>query len=303
MRALLVDTTHPILEDGLASLGYTLDRCYGVALSDLPLSTATGLVLRGRIAVDSALLDRAPQLKWIARFGSGMEHIDCAAASARGIACLSAPEGNAPAVAEHALGLLLGLTKRVTWSAREVAAGQWNRASNTGWELAGATVGIIGYGHTGPAFATLLRGLGLRVLAHDAYRSGFEGESTLAQIQAECDVISLHLPLSPETKGYADYAFWQQCAHQPWVINTSRGNILPLEDAWRALNDGLIRGLGLDVVDLEKANLEGLTESTPFWQAMLNHPNVLITPHIAGWSTQSFARMAQILVDRVAGVA
>ena len=130
MRALLVDTTHPILEDGLASLGYTLDRCYGVALSDLPLSTATGLVLRGRIAVDSALLDRAPQLKWIARFGSGMEHIDCAAASARGIACLSAPEGNAPAVAEHALGLLLGLTKRVTWSAREVAAGQWNRASN-----------------------------------------------------------------------------------------------------------------------------------------------------------------------------
>jgi D-3-phosphoglycerate dehydrogenase len=143
----------------------------------------------------------------------------------------------------------------------------------------------------------------LRVLAHDAYRSRFEGESTLAQIQAECDIISLHLPLSPETKGYADYAFWQQCARQPWVINTSRGNILPLEDAWRALNDGLIRGLGLDVVDLEKANLEGLTEAAPFWQAMLNHPNVLITPHIAGWSTQSFARMAQILVDRVAGVA
>ncbi len=303
MRALLVDTTHPILEDGLSALGYVLDRCYAVALPDLPLSSATGLVLRGRLAVDAALLDRAPQLKWIARFGSGMEHIDCAAAAARGIACLSAPEGNAPAVAEHALGLLLSLTQRVTWSAREVAAGQWNRSSNTGWELAGATVGIIGYGHTGPAFAALLRGLGLRVLAHDAYRTGFEGEATLAQIQAACDVISLHLPLSPETKGYADYAFWQQCARQPWVINTSRGNILPLEDAWRALNDGLIRGLGLDVVDLEKPNLEGLNEASSFWSELLEHPNVLITPHIAGWSTQAFARMAQILVNRIENVA
>ncbi|MFZ9777280.1 MAG: NAD(P)-dependent oxidoreductase, partial [Schleiferiaceae bacterium] len=184
MKALLVDTTHPILEDGLARLGYALDRCYGVSLAELPLADATGLVLRGRISVDTALLDRAPQLKWIARFGSGMEHIDCAAASARGIACLSAPEGNAPSVAEHALGLLLGLTKRVAWSAREVEAGQWNRGSNTGWELGGATVGIIGYGHTGPAFAQLLRGLGLRVLAHDKYRSGFESEASLAQIQA-----------------------------------------------------------------------------------------------------------------------
>lgn len=303
MRALLVDTTHPILEDGLAALGYTLDRCYGVPLADLPLAGATGLVLRGRISVDAALLDRAPHLKWIARFGSGMEHIDCAAAAARGIACLSAPEGNAPAVAEHALGLLLGLTKRVAWSAREVAAGQWNRAGNTGWELAGATVGIVGYGHTGPAFAALLRGLGLRVLAHDAYRRGFEGESTLARIQAECDVISFHLPLSPETRGYANYAFWQGCARQPWVINTSRGNILPLEDAWRALHDGLIRGLGLDVVDLEKPNLEGLNEASPFWSELLEQPNVLITPHIAGWSEQAFARMAQILVRRVAEVA
>jgi D-3-phosphoglycerate dehydrogenase len=303
MRALLVDTTHPILEDGLESLGYALDRCYGVALADLPLSTATGLVLRGRISVSTDLLDRAPQLKWIARFGSGMEHIDCAAASARGIACLSAPEGNAPAVAEHALGLLLGLTKRVTWSAREVANGQWNRGSNTGWELAGATVGIIGYGHTGSAFARLLRGIGLRVLAHDTNRSGFEGEASLAQIQAESDVISFHLPLSPETAGYADAHFWTQCARQPWVINTSRGNILPLEDAWRALTNGQIRGLGLDVVDLEQSNLEGLTDVSPAWQLMLDHPNVLITPHIAGWSSQAFARMAQILVDRVAGIA
>ena len=303
MRALLVDTTHPFLEDGLAALGYTLDRCYGVPLADLPLADATGLVLRGRISVDTALLDRAPQLKWIARFGSGMEHIDCAAAAARGVACLSAPEGNAPSVAEHALGLLLGLTKRVAWSAREVEAGQWNRGSNTGWELGGATVGIIGYGHTGPAFARLLRGLGLRVLAHDRYRSGFEGEASLAQIQAESDVISFHLPLSAETKGYADAAFWAKCARQPWVINTSRGNILPLSDAWNALQSGQIRGLGLDVVDLEAANLEGLTARPAFWDAMLQHPNVLITPHIAGWSTQAFARMAQILVDRVAGIA
>jgi D-3-phosphoglycerate dehydrogenase len=303
MRALLVDTTHPILEDGLAALGYTLDRCYGVPLAELPLADATGLVLRGRISVDAALLDRAPHLKWIARFGSGMEHIDCAAAAARGVACLSAPEGNAPSVAEHALGLLLGLTKRVAWSAREVEAGQWNRGSNTGWELGGATVGIIGYGHTGPAFARLLRGLGLHVLAHDRYRSGFEGEASLAQIQAESDVISFHLPLSAETKGYADAAFWAKCARQPWVINTSRGNILPLDDAWQALQSGRIRGLGLDVVDLETPNLEGLREKPVFWDAMLQHPNVLITPHIAGWSTQAFARMAQILVDRVAGVA
>lgn len=135
MRAVLVDTTHPLLEEGLAGLGYDLLRCYALPSADLPLAEATGLVLRGRIRVDADLLDRAPRLRWIARFGSGMEHIDCATASARGIACLSAPEGNARAVAEHALGMLLSLTKRLAWANREVIGGQWNRAANTGWEL------------------------------------------------------------------------------------------------------------------------------------------------------------------------
>ena len=176
MRAVLVDTTHPLLEEGLAGLGYDLVRCYALPSADLPLAEATGLVLRGRIRVDADLLDRAPRLRWIARFGSGMEHIDCATASARGIACLSAPEGNARAVAEHALGMLLSLTKRLAWANREVIEGQWNRTENTGWELRGACIGIVGYGNTGPAFAEVLKGMGIRLLAHDKYRTGFEGE-------------------------------------------------------------------------------------------------------------------------------
>jgi D-3-phosphoglycerate dehydrogenase len=303
MRAVLVDTTHPLLEEGLAGLGYDLVRCYALPSADLPLAEATGLVLRGRIKVDADFLDRAPRLRWIARFGSGMEHIDCATASARGIACLSAPEGNARAVAEHALGMLLSLTRRIAWSNREVIEGEWKRAENTGWELRGACIGIVGYGNTGPAFAEVLQGMGIRLLAHDKYRTGFEGESSLEQIQAEADVISFHLPLAAETKGYADYNFWKRCQRKPWVINTSRGSIMPLDDAYRALQEGLIRGLALDVLDIERSNLEGLSALPDFWNDFMNHPNVLITPHIAGWSSQAFAQMAEILVNRVANVA
>jgi D-3-phosphoglycerate dehydrogenase len=206
-------------------------------------------------------------------------------------------------VAEHALGMLLTLTRRIAWSNREVIEGDWKRAENTGWELRGACIGIVGYGNTGPAFAEVLQGMGIRLLAHDKYRSGFEGESSLEKIQAEADVISFHLPLAAETKGYADYDFWKGCQRNPWVINTSRGSIMPLDDAYRALQEGLIRGLALDVLDIERSNLEGLSALPDFWNDFMNHPNVLITPHIAGWSSQAFAQMAEILVNRVANVA
>ncbi len=302
---LAIDSTDAGLESGLESAGYTILREYHRAEEDLgsALAVAEGLLLRSRIRVTAELLDRAPKLKWIGRLGSGVENIDQEAAKARDIQLFSAPEGNRTSLGEHAIGMLLALTHRIIASNREVLQGAWNRAPNTGWELEGATVGIIGFGHMGSAFAQRLKGFDVRVLAYDKYKTDYAPdeviESSLEELLRSSDVLSIHLPLTKETEAFVQSDLLAQCVKRPILINTSRGGVIRTEDVWRAIQSGQLRAAALDVVDMEKRSLEGLEKLPAWWDDFIHDPNVLITPHIAGWSVQSFPKMGAILLRKI----
>ena len=302
---LALDSTDAGLEAGLEAAGYTLMRAYHVPEVELGpyLATAEGILLRSRIRITEPLLAQAPALQWIGRLGSGVENIDQAAAQRRGVALYSAPEGNRSAVGEHAVGMLLSLTHKIVWAHREVIGGAWNRASNTGWELEGSTIGIIGFGHMGSAFAQRLQGFGVRILAYDKYKTGYAPayvkEATLDRVLSESDVLSLHLPLTAETEGMVDAPFLRQCAKASFLVNTSRGGVIRSSAVWDAVQQGHLRGAALDVLDLEKRSLEGLEGLPPWWNAFLSDPRVLVTPHIAGWSEQSFPKMGEILITKI----
>ena len=302
---LALDSTDAGLEAGLEAAGYTLIRAYHIPEAELGpyLATAEGILLRSRIRITEALLAQAPALQWIGRLGSGVENIDQEAAQRHGVALYSAPEGNRSAVGEHALGMLLSLTHKIGWAHREVIGGAWNRASNTGWELEGSTIGIIGFGHMGSAFAQRLQGFGVRILAYDKYKTGFAPayvkEATLQEVLAESDVLSLHVPLTAETEGMVDERFVAKCARAPFLVNTSRGGVIRTAAIWEAIQHGQLRGAALDVLDLEKRSLEGLEGLPPWWNAFLGDPRVLVTPHIAGWSEQSFTKMGETLLRKI----
>jgi D-3-phosphoglycerate dehydrogenase len=238
------------------------------------------------------------------RLGAGLENIDLQAAEARGIVCIAAAEGNATAVGEHTVGLLLGLRHRIAWSHREIEQGLWLRSENKGDELENQTVAVVGYGPMGAAFAQRLCGFGCRVLAYDKYKNDFAPsgveEVDWVTVEREATVVSLHLPLTPETRGLVTSEWISRFAHPFTLLNTSRGAIAPTSVLLRGLESGQLLGVGLDVLDYEKASLTGLeTEAWPAeLQALLANPRALLTPHIAGWSHQSFPKMAQVLLDK-----
>ncbi len=304
-QVLALDSTDTGLEAGLELAGYSLIRAYHIPEAELGpyLEAAEGLLLRSRIRITEAILAQAPQLRWIGRLGSGVENIDQVAAQQRGVALFSAPEGNRTAVGEHALGMVLSLTHRIGWAHREVLAGAWNRTSNTGWELEGCTVGIIGFGHMGSAFAQRLQGFGVRILSYDKYKTGYAPsyvqEATLEAVLAQSEVLSLHLPLTTETEGMVDTAFLKRCTQSPFLVNTSRGGIIRTAAVWQAIQQGQLRGAALDVLDIEKRSLEGLEANPPWWSDFLADSRILITPHIAGWSVQSFPKMGEVLLRKI----
>jgi D-3-phosphoglycerate dehydrogenase len=294
---------HSVLTNSIQNAGYEII----FITPDKPgwgniIQEATGLVIASGIRIDESFLSEAKALKWIARLGSGMELIDIPAAEKRGIKVVSSPEGNSLAVGEHALGMLLGLLHKITSSYCEVRAGAWIRDANRGTELSGKTVGIIGYGHTGSAFAKVLRGFDVTILAHDKYMSGFSDkniiEASKEKVLAESDVISLHLPLTKETYHYADESFFSQIQKKPILINTSRGEVHNTHALIQALEDNIISGLALDVLENERLASYSMGERQQL-EKLLNMPNVLLTPHIAGYSHEAFYKMSLVVAEKL----
>jgi D-3-phosphoglycerate dehydrogenase len=302
---LIAAPIHPVLAEGLEAAGYELVHAPGIRQADAPamLAGCAGVITSTRLQLDAALIDAAPGLRWIGRMGSGMEVIDVPYANARGIAAIGSPEGNANAVAEHALGLLLGVTKRIAHSAKEVGAGLWLREENRGMELEGRTIGIIGFGHTGRAFARKLQGMDMRILAYDkqaitdapAYVTPCHD---LSPIWARAEIVSFHVPMAPDTYHYFDAEFAMKLQHSVILINTSRGAVVDSSILPGLLTHRKLLGACLDV--WEEEPLERMSDVQRGWlEQIVALPEVIVTPHIAGYTFEALYKMSALLLERI----
>lgn len=306
IKILHLDSNHPLLWEQLQRAGFQNfeDFTSSKAAIESKISEYHGIVIRSRFKIDEAFLDKATNLHFIARVGAGLESIDCDYAIAKGIQLIAAPEGNSNAVGEHALALLLSLFNNLNTADSEVRSGHWNRESNRGHELDGKTVGIIGYGNMGKAFAKKLRGFEVTVLCHDIVDNVGDENATqvsLQTLQQQADVLSLHIPWTPETDKMVNAAFIAAFAKPFWLLNTARGKSVVTADLVEALLSGKILGAGLDVLEYEKLSFETLFEGekpTAF-DFLLKAKNVILTPHIAGWTQESKIKLAQVIVAKI----
>ena len=303
MKVLFVDTVNPLLMQTLESANILCDIAYSKSKEKISkiIHKYDGIIIRSKFEIDKSFIDIAKKLKFIARAGSGTENIDVEYAITKNISCLNAAEGNRQAVAEHALAMILGLINNINQANQEVKKGQWNRESNRGTEISGKKIGIIGFGNNGNAFANLLKGFDVTILAYDKYKKEYDYKTDMETIYKEADFLSLHVPLTHETKYLVNDDFISKFNKPFYLINTSRGKCVDTKALAKSLENKKILGACLDVLEQEKMSFENLAakKNTKDLTYLLKAKNVILTPHIAGWTKESDIKIAEILAQKI----
>ncbi|PQJ18980.1 2-hydroxyacid dehydrogenase [Nonlabens tegetincola] len=307
MKVLHLDENHPILIQKLSDFGFQNECDFNSAKAEVEKTVEQydGLIVRSRFPIDQTFLKKAKNLKFIGRIGAGLENIDLETASKLGIVCYNAPEGNRNAVGEHSLGMLLALFNKLHTADHEVRNGLWQREENRGIEVDGKTIGLIGYGNMGKAFAKKLKGFDCKVIFHDL-KSGLQDENasqvTLEELQQQADVLSLHTPQTDLTIGMVNEDFINAFAKAFYLINTARGKAVVTKDLVTALRSKKILGAGLDVLEFEKSSFTSLFENDtmpPEFKELISMKNVILSPHVAGWTIESKYKLAEVIADKI----
>ena len=307
MRILHLDKNHPLIIEQFNELGFTNDEDYTSSKEEVEakIHTYDGIIIRSRFTLDQDFLSKAKNLKFIGRLGAGLENIDTEFAKSNGVFLAAAPEGNRNAVGEHTLGMLLSLLNKLNKADQEVRHGKWDREGNRGIELDGKTVGIIGYGNMGKAFAKKLKGFDVEVLCYDI-KGGVSDDNArqvgIMELKQKCDVLSLHVPQTESTINMITSEFINDFKKNIWLLNTARGKCVVTKDLVDGLKSGKILGAGLDVLEYEKASFENMfteKELPEAFQYLIEAENVILTPHVAGWTFESKIKLAQTVVDKV----
>lgn len=304
---IIADNMHPSIIPGLENLGYQADYQPDITREELltSISTYQGLIIRSKTQVDEPLLAQAKALQFVARAGAGMDNFDLPALQRRGITVINTPEANRDSLAEHALGMLLSMLHNLGTADQSVRSGAWHRELHRGTELGGKTIGLIGFGNMGQAFAQRLSCFHCQILVYDKYKKGFTSakvqEATLDQLLEQSEVLSLHVPLTSETLGFYNYSFFKRFKKPLMLINTARGEILPLADLRRSMQAGLITQAALDV--LESEPISQLSDKQPdVYQFLVKSPHILLSPHVAGWSRESYERINEIILNKLSAL-
>jgi D-3-phosphoglycerate dehydrogenase len=300
---LIVDDVHPVFMEQAGQLGYQCDYLPKITAEDAlqVIGNYAGLVIRSKFRVDRTVIDLAAQLRFVCRAGAGMDNIDEAYAAQKGLQLINAPEGNSDAVGEHAVGMLLSLLNNFRQADIQVRNGIWKREANRGYELKGKTIGIIGYGHMGHSFARKLSGFEVKVIAYDKYKTGFSDryaqEVSMEEIVRQSEVLSLHIPLTTETKGLVDEEYLFHFRKPIFLLNTSRGPVVKTQAVLNAIKSGKILGAGLDVLEVEKFPALG---AQPWYEELKQSDKVLLTPHVAGWTFDSYRKISEVMASKLA---
>ena len=303
MNVIFVDTVHEVLWEDLTAAGYSCVNATKQSPSEIieQNPSAQGFIVRSRFPMNKEFLSNFKDLKFIGRSGAGMENIDEAYCEANNIVAFNAPEGNRTAVAEHAIGMLLSLFNKLNSADRDVKIGKWEREENRGIELSGKTVGIIGCGNNGSETANLFSAFGTKVLAYDKYKADYPFKSSLEEIFNRADILSLHIPQSEETRFWIDHDFLERFKKPIYLINLSRGKIVVLKDLLEKLKEGKVLGACLDVLEYESASFEEnfLEKENQTLKELLTHPRVILSPHVGGWTKESYFKLSKVLSDKI----